>query len=50
LFKLLSNGTRVEVASGGDEGTSTSVLNGNPGTAVPASALIEVNVATGMLR
>jgi len=50
LFKLLLNGTRVEVASGGNEGTSTSVLSGDPGRTAPASALIEMDAATGMLR
>jgi len=34
----------------GNEGTSTSVLSGDPGRAAPASALIEMDAATGMLR
>jgi len=50
VFKLLLNGTRVEVASGSNEGTSKSVLSGDPGRAVPASALIEMDAATGMQR
>jgi hypothetical protein len=50
LFKLLVNGTHVEVASGGNEGTSTSVLSGDPGRTAPASALIEMDAATGIRR
>ena len=50
VFKLLLNGTRVEVASGSNEGTSTSVLSGDPDRAAPASALMEMDAATGMRR
>jgi hypothetical protein len=50
LFKLHLNGTCAEVASVGDEGGSTSMLNGKPGTAAMAPAAAEMSVVTGMLR
>ena len=47
LFKLLLNGTSVEVANGRDVSTSTIVLNGGP-AAVAGAVVIEMGMATGM--
>jgi hypothetical protein len=42
VFKLLLNGTSVEVANGRDVSASTIVLNGEP------AVVIEMGMATGM--
>jgi len=48
LFKLLLNGTPVEVANGRDVVASTIVLNGGPPAVAGATLVIEMGMATGM--
>ena len=48
LYKLLLNGTSVEVANGRDVSASTIVLNGGPAAVAGATVVIEMGMATGM--
>ena len=50
VFKLLWNGTSVEVANGREESTATIVLNSGSVPVALATAVIEMSVATGMQR
>lgn len=48
VFKLLLNGTSVEVANGRDVSASTIVLNGRPAAVAGASVVLEMGMAAGM--
>ena len=48
MFKLLLNGTSVEVVNGRDVKASTIVLNGGPAAVAGATVVIEMGMTTGM--